>query len=94
LDVPASVVDYTSEYRAENDPLREWLDECCQLGTGYAYAADLRTSYEQWATGIGEKPIGTRHFTDKLKARGCTPHKATGGKRAWNNITLTTEEWH
>ena len=40
LDIPARVRDYTAEYRAENDPLAEWIADDCQLGTR---ALDLRT---------------------------------------------------
>lgn len=91
LNVPASVVDYTAEYRAENDPLAIWLDDTCELRPdATATAAELRASYEHWASREGDRPIGSRKFADALKARGCHNNdRGTGGVRIWRGICLT-----
>jgi len=91
LNVPASVVDYTAEYRAENDPLAIWLDDTCELRPdATATAAELRKSYEDWAGREGDRPIGSRKFADALKARGCHNNdRGTGGVRIWRGICLT-----
>jgi phage/plasmid-associated DNA primase len=89
LAIPDSVRDCTAEYRAENDPLREWITDACTIDPDlYAAVADLRASYEKWATDNGEQPISAKTFGAKLTARGCTPDKLPGGLRIRRGIGL------
>lgn len=85
LAVPESVRDYTDEYRAENDPLRDWLADCCELDAGaWTSNADLRRSYEAWCEDNGEKPLTAKKFGTLLEARGIRTQKLGGdrGRRA------------
>jgi putative DNA primase/helicase len=87
LAVPQTVLDYTAEYRAENDPLRDWLADACALTPqSWTASASLRQSYEEWCGANGEKPIGTKTFAGALAAKGCTSEKA--GARGWRGISL------
>jgi putative DNA primase/helicase len=89
LGIPAAVRDYTAEYRAENDPLADWLTDCCALTPDAATSAgDLRASYEHHAQRNGDRPISSRKFGEALRARGCTPHRGAQGRRGWNGIAL------
>ena len=89
LAAPALVRDYTDEYRAENDPLRDFLTDICALGPEQeVVTADLRAAYDKWTHDSGEKAVGVKAFASKLKARGCTPAKDPAGRRTWRGITL------
>jgi putative DNA primase/helicase len=89
LDVPSSVRDYTSGYRAENDPLAEWLEVSCTLDHRAATpAADLRADYERWANENGDEPVGSRAFAASLKSRSCETARAAQGRRIWRGIAL------
>jgi putative DNA primase/helicase len=86
---PPEVVEHaTREYREEMDPLREFISECCVLGEGHwVSSAELRKEYGSWCEEGGEKPLTGRNFAERLRARGCTPDRASG-KRVWRGIGL------
>jgi putative DNA primase/helicase len=89
LAVPAIVRDYTAAYRAEVDELADWINEHCVLQPDtYAFADELHTSHAEWAERSGERPLSKKGLGSKLQARGCTPDKASGGRRIWRGITL------
>lgn len=92
LDIPARVRDYTAEYRAENDPLAEWIADDCQLGAEHwAPAADLRTAYEHWCEQAGSKPLDAgRPWGNALKAHGCTRSRRHTGGHGWQGIAPST----
>jgi putative DNA primase/helicase len=88
LAVPQSVRDYTNEYRAENDPLRDWLADCCQLeANAWTPYAELRDSYEKWCETNGEKPLDAKRLAGALTGKGCTAVKRTRA-RGWEGIHL------
>ncbi len=79
LIVPAEILAATEEYRTENDPIREFLDGCCEVtGLGAAegekpafiHARDLNDAFNWWIvdTGAG-KPWGSRTLFDHFKAK-------------------------
>jgi len=88
LDPPECVLAYTAEYRAENDPIAEWLGDCCELAPlASTPTTALRASYEQWAAANGEKPVNTKTWAAALQARGCEKDR-TGAARYWRGIAL------
>lgn len=92
LNVPERVLDYTAEYRAENDPLAEWLEARCRLDPqGIATATELRADYEAWADQNGEEPISAKKLGAALHARGLRPERARG-RRAWRGISLRARD--
>jgi len=91
LDIPQSVREYTAAYRAENDPLREWIEESCELTPdGWALSADIRASYESWCDRNGEKPMSANGFASRLRAKGCSIDRRHSG-RGWAGINLGVE---
>jgi putative DNA primase/helicase len=89
LAVPKSVLDYTAEYRAENDPLRHWLADRCDLRPeAWASTGRIRQSYEAWCEENGEPTLTQRKLTAALAAKGCTNEKATSGTRGWRGIDV------
>jgi putative DNA primase/helicase len=88
LKVPARVLAYTAEYRAENDPVSEWLEVCCEFRSGASTeTGDLLASYRTWAEGNGEKELTAKKLGKILKDRGLEPGRTTS-RRFWPGIAL------
>jgi putative DNA primase/helicase len=91
LQVPDRVRNYTDEYRAENDPLGEWITEECRLADDHwTPARELRDAYELWCQEAGAKPLDAgRTWSAVLKAHGCSRQRRHGG-HGWQGISLQT----
>lgn len=97
LQVPERVEQATEAYRLDQDPLREFVAECCVLHTNaWTSAKDLRAAYKEWGSdnGVGEKAlVNGRKWGQGLRARGCSREqrrvqgKVTAG---WWGIGLQT----
>jgi putative DNA primase/helicase len=89
LNVPDRVRDYTAEYRAENDPLADWItDNCLVEASGWTSAKALRGAYEHWCEQMGIRPIdGGKTWGSALKAHGLADQRHHDG-RGWSGITL------
>jgi putative DNA primase/helicase len=82
LLIPERVRAYTADYRAENDQVGEWLDDCCALeSVAWTSVGDLRRSYESWCETSGERPLGAKKFGAILEAKGYTARKSPAGDR-------------
>lgn len=74
LNVPDGVTAATAQYRQEQDPLAEFLDDMCNVGDEdlFVPVTDLRKSYERWASDVGVKhTLGAKAFNERLESRGC-----------------------
>ena len=88
LDVPDVVRDYTAMYRAEQDPLCDWLADCCVTGPNtWTPIADIRLSYETWCEVNGERPISATKLGKLLDAKGY-PNVKSGGTRGRTGICV------
>jgi putative DNA primase/helicase len=86
LRIPQVVRDYTAEYRAENDPLRDFLADACELDpAAWISTKDLRHAYETWAETNGEKPLDVKKFSAALTAKGCVKNKRNQ-VRGWEGV--------
>lgn len=92
LRVPDVVTQATAAYRAEQDPLRDFLAECCVLAAhAWAATADLWDAYQEW--GKGQYTVRRSEFSDRLRKLGCEPQHDTSGKqRGWRGIGLLAGE--
>ena len=54
-------------------------------------SSDLYTAYAAWAEECGEHPLGNRVFGMRLKERGFTSKRGTGGIHRWSGIELKTQ---
>jgi putative DNA primase/helicase len=89
LAVPARVHDYTAEYKSENDPLGQWLAECCVLdAAGEVRAGDLGQSLESWWGWNADGPAPSKiALAKRLKALGCISDPRRDA-RYWRGIRL------
>lgn len=93
LGMPAAVKDATDKYRAEQDALAAFLEECCLIGPSYQVTAgELYKAYKAWAEDNGENPINSRKFSQALSERG---HSISGreggtGRRLYHGLGLVT----
>lgn len=66
--VPLGVQQYTQEYWDDNDILKEWMDECCDIITEEdTWLSELFTSYSAWSAASKQYSISKSKFTRMLK---------------------------
>jgi putative DNA primase/helicase len=83
LDKPPEIESATQVWRAENDNIGRFIDDCCVIGDTFgARARDIYGSYKQWAETSGEKIIASdREFSTRLIARGFSKKHTERGWR-------------
>lgn len=71
LAAPAAVLAATNEYMDQQDVLGLWLDEACELATGFsARRGDLYKSFKVWAEGAGEYVLPQKRWVAAMETRG------------------------
>jgi putative DNA primase/helicase len=90
LPEPEEVKAATRGYREEQDVIKAFIDECCEVKTerdeeqvGTVYA-----KYKTWAEDNGERIISSKRLSAKLKEKGFMNYQATDGKYRWKGLTL------
>ena len=90
-------------WREHDDPLKEFIDDCCRRDDPendvvglFVRATDLSAGYEWWAKQNRERyPLGREAFTERLQAKGFTQNRSRriDGKQArtWEGIELLPE---
>lgn len=88
LAAPEPVREATARYRAEQDSLDEFIEECCDLGEhASARSRELYRAYVDWRGDAGERPVTETKFALLLSRRGFEK-KATRGGKVWHGIGL------
>jgi putative DNA primase/helicase len=90
LGEPETVMQATAAYRSSQEPLAEFIADCCHLGADERVTAErLRAEYETWCRTEGIKsPVGGKTWGAALRSAGCTDRKGTGGARWWDGIAI------
>lgn len=93
LFTPEKVLLATEEYRKDMDIIGQFIEECCEMGTGYSVMkAELYEAYRRWAISSGHKvPLTSMKFSIKMKERnlfGEREHRNLNGKHSWEGIRL------
>ena len=71
LGKPPEIIAANNDWRAENDQLGRFIDNCCVVGSSFSgKARPLYQRYREWAEGGGESPITETLFGRRLTARG------------------------
>jgi putative DNA primase/helicase len=83
-----SVSEATKEYRAESDPLGNFIADCVTVEQErFTSNEELRHVYEKWCERNGQEPWSPNTFGRKFKARGYEPAKpGKGSVRGYVNI--------
>jgi putative DNA primase/helicase len=92
LNPPAAVVERTETYRAESDPLGQFLaQETIQSPLAYIPAGALYRAWQAWAAKNGHPPVTQTDFGRRMTTHGL--HKGQGRKRTcYVEIGLRSEE--
>ena len=88
--VSKTVLDETELYRSEQDMIRDFLEDCCQIGKGKtSTVSEIYLAYQQWCFRENEQPLTKRAFGSRLKGRGgIKGTKGTAGVRLWKGLAL------
>jgi putative DNA primase/helicase len=94
LGEPASVMQATAAYRREQEPLTDFVADCCVLSPTAAVPAQrLRDEYESWARHQGQPHLlQGRAWGEALRALGCAKKRRTGGAVWWEGIDIVLSE--
>ncbi len=76
LKVPKKIEAATAAYQDEQDTLKEWLSEHCEVETGATVKrADAYQAYRYWAQRNGHAPFAQTRLTRRLGERGYSLQK-------------------
>ena len=71
LDIPQCVKDATEEYRQRENWLKNFIDECCEVGDGFRVQANiLYAEYRTWAGNAGEYIRCEKEFAAEMDRLG------------------------
>lgn len=89
LAPPERVLAATREYREDMDVLKDFLDELCHLGDGFAVQnTELYAAFREWAEANGERDRSQRWFSQALHDRGFRQDPSRQNGRRWRGLTL------
>ncbi|MCP4257850.1 MAG: DNA primase [Planctomycetes bacterium] len=73
LIIPQSIEEATGQYRDEQDPLKEFFEDECELAPdAFVPVMEMRQKYDEWAKASGIKwPLSPRKFNKRMESRGC-----------------------
>jgi putative DNA primase/helicase len=90
LAPPASVLDATKGYFADQDMLQQWLDECTEDGGQFAFSrtTELFASWKAWCEPRNAKPGSAQALSEALTDRGFTKKRNNVGQQGFRNLTI------
>lgn len=81
LQTPASVVEATEDYKLDEDELKPFVDECCEIGGMFRVPLkELYARYRAWAFDNGRTCWTDRNMSKGLSERGYHVKRVTGGR--------------
>lgn len=69
LAAPESIKAVSRGYIKSQDPVAEFLGECCDIGQGFETIAAVYRAHEAWCERNGEKHISRRKLVDRLEGQ-------------------------
>jgi putative DNA primase/helicase len=77
---PQVVLDATAEYFSEQDSIRQWIEECCDIQCTFSdTSSNLYKSWAAWAEANGEHAGSNKRFSPALERQGYTKSKTKKG---------------
>lgn len=80
LNSPQSIRFNVDEYRKESNPVNDFINDCCEIGTGDDYQVEtvvLYRAYIAWCKEFSKRAMGRNNFYNKMYAAGFEKHKTT-----------------
>ncbi len=93
LKPPEKIKAAVAEYRAAEDRIAPFLEDCCEIHpSGAVPAAQLYARYKAWAEGNGERPISKRSFGMRLSEKGFESGKSMSTRKWFGLVLITNRE--
>lgn len=81
IAAPAAVDQATGEYKAEQDVIGQFIEDCCEVGAGFEVAAGtIYRAYEAWCKETGIQAESGTKFGGQLTKRGYGTKRLMTGK--------------
>lgn len=94
LPIPAVIAAATDAYRAEEDRVGAFLEECCETDpNAYEAAGDLYAAYTAWVEANGERPLSQKRFGSRLTERQLDRQRL-GAAQRWHWIGIRLSPAH
>jgi len=92
LPKPKCVEEATAKYLGDNDWLKEFLEDCCEVGDNQeARGGELYERYRSWCMETGERfPKRARDFAQALESKGFQRVRKSAGV-IWEGLKLNSE---
>lgn len=91
LQPPQAVKESTEQYLGAEDSLQQWLDECCDVGAGFASSKALFVSWSRWCEASGEFTGTMKRLMAKLESRGISTGQKFRGERGCLGIQVKNQ---
>jgi putative DNA primase/helicase len=79
INAPEIVKMATREYRAEQDMMAQFFEDCCDVGRAYEVGAGpIYQAYQAWCKEMVIKPESNTRFGNELRRRGFKADKVAG----------------
>jgi putative DNA primase/helicase len=92
LKPPQVVKESTEEYLGAEDSLQQWIDECCDVGSGFATSKALFYSWSKWCDLSGEYVGTMKRLMAKLESRGIATGQKFKGARGCIGIKIKSDD--
>ena len=93
LTPPKVVREAIDKYKADNDWMSHFLDECCEIGSGYEEkSGELYACYRAYCARSGEFTRSTTEFYKSLEQRGFIRHRTNKARLVRGLRLADTEE--
>lgn len=91
LGHPPEIADAGTEWRDSDDPLGDFIDDCCECGAErWIRVAEIGKAYSWWCQENREsRPLGRVAFIERMKSKGFEHSRS---RRDANGVQLTTWE--
>jgi putative DNA primase/helicase len=92
LKPPQVVKESTEQYLGAEDSLQQWIDECCDIGPGFASSNALFFSWSKWCELSGEYVGTMKRLMAKLESRGILVGQKQNHVRGCIGIKIKKDE--
>ncbi|WP_431710705.1 DNA primase family protein [Glutamicibacter uratoxydans] len=93
LNAPAKVMAATTDYRAENDSVKQFIaEECVITPNARVSRSELHHAYLAWAKDNGAEPLTPRALSPRIAAISGVTEGKSNGNRIWKGAGLKNDE--